>query len=282
MKTILVPTDYSEAANNAMRYAIELAKQLDAKLILFHSYHRPILLSSLALLFADDELKKINLERLKAEVDTIKQECCKEVETKIIAYNGRNAIEGILKIVGEHKVDYIVMGTTGVNSHTESPIGSTTISVITKTKTPVFVIPKDAKFKKIEKFVFAHSYSGTTPKNVAEEIKVLCDAFESQLIIYGKPELQGVENSNKVDSVIDNEFAKSGISTVNHVFSFSEEEDQTNEINSFVEFNKADIVAMVPSSSKSFSTIFRQNNAPATTFHSRPPLLILHDNEERE
>ena len=39
MKTILVPTDFSKNAENALLYAINLAKRMSAKIILLHSFH---------------------------------------------------------------------------------------------------------------------------------------------------------------------------------------------------------------------------------------------------
>jgi len=39
MKTILVPTDFSSGSENALYYAIEMAKKTHAKIILFHATH---------------------------------------------------------------------------------------------------------------------------------------------------------------------------------------------------------------------------------------------------
>ncbi|MEM7514428.1 MAG: universal stress protein, partial [Bacteroidota bacterium] len=36
MKTILVPTDFSNVANQAFEYALQLADQVDSWIILFH------------------------------------------------------------------------------------------------------------------------------------------------------------------------------------------------------------------------------------------------------
>jgi nucleotide-binding universal stress UspA family protein len=41
METILMPTDFSPAAGNALDYAVELAKFFDAQLILVHAYPIP-------------------------------------------------------------------------------------------------------------------------------------------------------------------------------------------------------------------------------------------------
>lgn len=278
MKTILVPTDYSEVANNSTRYAVELAKELDAKLILFHAYHRRILLSSLPLLFDDSGLEKFNIDRLKAEEFNIKKTCCDSVQTETVVYKGRNAVNGILDTINERNIDYIVMGVTGSSILPEVLIGSNTLSVIDKTKIPVFVIPKEAKFKKIKKIVFIHNYNEPTPINVSQELKMFCEKFNAELIVYGKPELQEVENFEKIKSASETEFKKSGSTNVNHVLTLSEDEDQTEEINAFVELNKADIMAMMPNTSKSFTKIFQRDNTTKMAFHTNLPLLILHEN----
>ena len=42
MKTIIIPTDFSDCANNASEYAAKLAKSIDAKVLLLHVYHVPL------------------------------------------------------------------------------------------------------------------------------------------------------------------------------------------------------------------------------------------------
>ena len=50
MKTILVPTDFSATADNACKYAIELARQTQAGIILMHTYETPVLYSDMPML----------------------------------------------------------------------------------------------------------------------------------------------------------------------------------------------------------------------------------------
>src|SRR5690242_16482931 len=79
MKTILLATDYSKAANNALYYAIELAKQAKAKLVLFHAYTIPIPISEVQALTPAliMELEKENAEKMK------------KLESKIIKLRSR-------------------------------------------------------------------------------------------------------------------------------------------------------------------------------------------------
>ena len=41
MKKILVPTDFSETANKARDYAIQIAQQINAEIVLLNTFHIP-------------------------------------------------------------------------------------------------------------------------------------------------------------------------------------------------------------------------------------------------
>ena len=70
MKTILVPTDFSDAARNASEYAIAYAKEFQYKVILYHAYHLPIASGTeepLIVMVDPLVLEKEHLTRLKEE-----------------------------------------------------------------------------------------------------------------------------------------------------------------------------------------------------------------------
>ena len=50
MKTILVPTDFSANADKACQYAITLAKDLKAKIILMHAFETPVSYTSVTMM----------------------------------------------------------------------------------------------------------------------------------------------------------------------------------------------------------------------------------------
>ena len=43
MKTIIVPTDFSKNAHNALNYAIDIAKHNEGKIVLLHSIHYDVI-----------------------------------------------------------------------------------------------------------------------------------------------------------------------------------------------------------------------------------------------
>ena len=73
MKTIIVPTDFSPAATNAMNYAVEMSKAIDASILLLHAYHVPVSFTDVpVVLVSVDELKKSaeeQLEELKKNIE---------------------------------------------------------------------------------------------------------------------------------------------------------------------------------------------------------------------
>ena len=63
MKTILVPTDFSEEARNAAEYAVKLAKEVKAKVILFHTFQVPIPISEVpVMVISENEMLKKNFK----------------------------------------------------------------------------------------------------------------------------------------------------------------------------------------------------------------------------
>ena len=59
MKTILAATDFSDSAQNAVEYAASMAELTEAKLILFHAYHVPIVASEVpTMMFTLNEMEK--------------------------------------------------------------------------------------------------------------------------------------------------------------------------------------------------------------------------------
>src|SRR5438046_355896 len=76
MKTIIVPTDFSDNAMHALRYACMLNAAFNGKIILFHSYAVPLMAGDTTYAFmpADDELKEESDQLLKKHKQKIAAE----------------------------------------------------------------------------------------------------------------------------------------------------------------------------------------------------------------
>lgn len=143
---ILVPTDGSEAAQNAARYAVDLAKQLRASVLALSvvdvrsSMAQTIPASHTASHMiepVDDYLREV----AEAFAEEIKGLCEKNgIDSKIAIVTG-HPVEEIVKEAESSKVDLIIMGSHGRSALGAMVLGSVTFGVIHQdTKIPVMVV----------------------------------------------------------------------------------------------------------------------------------------------
>ena len=163
MPTIIVPTDFSNNATAALRYAISLSKQMQADLVVFHCSH----ISAYALaasvteeqmrkLLRDDEMHK--LEKLEeqvakaykfAEIDKVPS------NIKYIVELNPFLVERTIEIAKENNAGLIIMGTHGATGINKFFFGSNTSIMMSKSDVPVLAIPETYKFTALDNIVFA-------------------------------------------------------------------------------------------------------------------------------
>lgn len=151
ISNILVPTDGSEAAQAAARYAIDLAKQLKGSIIVLSVIDNRSLLTQT--ISAQENARHItepveDFLREAAEQYTLAvTEICDEnaVESKRSITIGHPA-EEIAKEAEVSNADLIVMGSHGRSALTAAVMGSVTYSLIHKeTKIPVLIVRRGWK-----------------------------------------------------------------------------------------------------------------------------------------
>lgn len=157
MKKILVPTDFSEQAENALKVAAQLAKKYNAEIYLLHMIELPADMSNPvgeprsqdlpeALFFMKLAKKKFTevlsapyLSGLKVH-DTVE-------------FN--QAFDGIMETSKKHGCDFIVMGSQGATGFKEMFIGSNTEKVVRTSEIPVLVIKNEHPDLDIKNIAFA-------------------------------------------------------------------------------------------------------------------------------
>ncbi len=136
---ILIPTDFSETAQAATQYAVELAKKFNAKLYLLHVIEDPIvympMFESYALPPKEDfeNFAKTRLENWILDEDKVGL----DVETSWV--HG-NPFVDILKFGKRESVDLIVVGTHGRSFTAHLLLGSVAEKVVRKASCPVLTV----------------------------------------------------------------------------------------------------------------------------------------------
>lgn len=136
IKKILNPIDGSEHSIRATEYAIELARLLDAEIILLHCHARfPIVLAEPYFQQAINEINKASEELVDPFVEILEKGEVK-FEVRILEGTPGNRIPDVAK---NEKIDLIVMGSRGVTDFAGLFLGSVAHQVLHKSECPVFI-----------------------------------------------------------------------------------------------------------------------------------------------
>lgn len=272
MKTILVPTDFSKAASNAAEYAVNLAKEMKATVLLFHVYYVPIPVSEVPVIISPDEFQADNEALLKKEAANLKEKT--GVEVRYLAKMGF-AMDEILE--EEKNATLIVMGMKGANKLSEALMGSTTTATFRKATVPVLVIPEKAKYKKPKKIVFACDYDSRTDVHTLDALKELMKTFGSKIYVVN---VKQKKESVSMEEAVAGVKLENKLNDVEHIYYFPEKEDLVEGINEFVQEHQADMVAIIPHRYSLMERLFHKSISKKMAFHTHIPLLALPDNHK--
>ncbi len=160
MKKILVPTDFSEVAENAYIHALELAKKVQAEIVLLHTYEFPVIDTQYFpenYLSLYDSLELSKFDAFKDQINKLRT-IAEERHLHNIKMTHRlmyGDLLGCIKTaIKEDNIDLVVMGTSGASGWKEIFIGTNTGEVVTSTEIPVLSVPLVAKYDKIETIGF--------------------------------------------------------------------------------------------------------------------------------
>lgn len=164
IKTILVPTDFSEAATNAFFYAANLAWSLQAKLIALHVYYVPPVEEGLApegfMKALHEEKTEIAEQQFRRYQHDLLQVLGEDVPFEYLIEPGY-ARQQILNKSHNDAADLIVMGTRGQESKAEKILGSITAQVIEQAHCPVLAIPQGIQYQPIRHILYASNLEET-------------------------------------------------------------------------------------------------------------------------
>lgn len=172
MKKIMVPTDFSEEAENALRVAAQFARKNDSVIYLLHMLDLPLNLvdpssdSTGSVLPESVYFMKLAHQRFD---EIIKKDFLEGIRIrKTVKFH--QAFEGIMKISKEEGCDMIVMGSKGVSGFKEFFIGSNTEKVIRYSDIPVLVIKGEIPVFNIKNFVLASDFKEDGKKAFTEAV----------------------------------------------------------------------------------------------------------------
>ncbi|MFO0679318.1 MAG: universal stress protein [Polyangiaceae bacterium] len=139
-RSILVPTDFSSAASVAADYAVNLAKELGAKVALLHVYEVPVLGFPEAPLVATPDMVANIVKTTQGALDVLAKRYEDRGVTVTTFLKNGDAREIIHAVAEEVGADLLVMGTHGRRGISRALLGSVTEEVIRTSSRPVLTL----------------------------------------------------------------------------------------------------------------------------------------------
>jgi len=276
MKKILLPTDFSENAYNAISYALKAFKDEECKFYLLNTY-TPVLYDSEYILYNSTQpnlaeaYQKNSLNGLRKVERKIKRDFKNPNHhfEKISAFN--LLIDEMKEQVKSKEIDLVVMGTQGATGAEEILIGTNTVQAINKLKVPLLTIPSEYEYKPPLNILFPTDFQLHFSAPQLEPILNLAKNHNSKLnilhVFFGKDLDEKQEENKKNLSKIIEDYP--------HQFNTIEDKSVTKAIEKFQEKNTVDLLFMVNNKRSFFENLLFRPVVNKIGFHIKVPFMVI-------
>lgn len=271
MKKILVPTDFSKQAENALKVAAQLAKKHKSEIYLLHMLELPLGLvdqantakSSLpeSLFFMKLAHKRFNEVLSSSFLKGIKVH-----ETVLF----ENTFEGITEVATKNKVDIIIMGSHGASGFKEMFIGSNTEKVVRTSKTPVLVIKNEHEKFAVKNFVFASDFSSEIKKPFKEAVK-FAESVKAKMHLVFINTATNFLTTEEANALME-KFLK-GMDIKNYTLNIYNDTSVEKGVLNFAQSIDADLIGMATHGRKGLSHFFNGSVSEDLVNHAKRPVI---------
>lgn len=282
MKNLLILTDFSENAWNALKYAQQLFTPTKCNLYLLHVSDFIDYPVSPASIEEDENL--ITKERIvpsKKQLNDLLKKIEKTFSNKTHNYFGVHEhgffLEAIKKNIAEKKIDLIIMGTKGASGMRKRIIGSNAGDVITKIKCNTLIIPKGVAFSLPQEVSFPTDY------NIFYSHKILEAVTEMLKLSEGNIRVMNVSKVDKHLTVAQEKNQEYLFDYLNETFQKKNSfHTITNKsvnaaIQCFVESRDIDMIMMVAKNLNFLQQILFDSLVEKISFHTTVPFFVIHE-----
>jgi nucleotide-binding universal stress UspA family protein len=274
MKTIIVPTDFSMSATVAMNYAVEMAKTIEARILLVNVYQLPVTYADMPLVSIPVEtLQQTSEERLEEWRQSILHITSGDIQVDKEAIMG-NIVDELEEICNNVQPFAVVMGSKGTSPLERIILGSTVLIAIRSLKWPVIVVPQGSHFRKPRKIGLACDF-----KDVVSSLPV---AFIKTIVREFKAELHVLNVDSKLkhfthDTVLESAYFDALLGDIHPEYHFIHKDDVEKGLNAFAETNNLDMLIVIPKKHRLPAALFHKSHSRELISHAHIPIMTIHE-----
>ncbi len=274
MKTIIIPTDFSETSTNAAMYAADLACAIQANVTLIHVVSLPMTTSEMTIpaetidLMMRDATKIIN--QLKSRIE---QRTKNTIRVSALVRMG-DFIEETRSIAAQTDLFAIVMGLQGTGAAERMLLGSNALAAIHRIPYPVIIIPADVHYVAVKNIAIAcnmHDVNETLP---VRDIEMLTNTFHSKLhVVYISKPGKKMKSEVLPEAIS----VQNDLSALDPEIHLLENDHVEAGLLAFVHDKKIDLLVMIPEKRNFISALFHKSISNEVALSAHLPIVNIHN-----
>lgn len=271
MKTIIVATDFSQAAMNAANYAAQMAIAVEADLLLLHVYQVPV-----PYLEVPEAITELSImENAEKELTGVKALLSTNTGGKINIVT--EVIMGTffpeLSMVCDRIKPYsAVMGSQGKTVAEHLLFGHHAVYAIKHLKWPLITVPARAIYSSIKKIALACDFHKVATHIPVDEIKMLVTNFNAELYVLNIAK----ENMFDPEIVFESGLLEELLAPVKPQYRFITGNNTDDGIIEFAEKNEVDLLLVLPKRHGLIDQLLHRSHSKQIVLRSPVPVMALH------
>ncbi|WP_299222563.1 universal stress protein [uncultured Aquimarina sp.] len=274
-KRILIATDFSKNAQNAINYAINLYKHDTCEFYILNAYNIKAFTMELTAIRDIEESKQKSITGLSNILDRLSvTNNSKNHEYHMVSEYG-SLIEIMKEIIDKRDIYIIIMGTKGDTDSRTQIYGSQTVLAMERIRNcPVLAIPGKAVFKEIKQIVFPTGYITPYKKREFQYLIDIAKNTSAAIRILHVMDKDKQLNEAQLNNQL---LLKDYFKGLEHSFHTIYDMEAQAALNSFIESQDIDMVAFINKKHNFFSWILSKPMVKHLAYYSTIPILGLHD-----
>lgn len=282
MRKVLIPTDFSKNAFNALKYACQVFKYEKSEFFIVHAYaYADEVYKKNALIEhgSVEELKSTVLENSEKELQKVLAELKSYSPNPQHKYRAISVFGSLVDVindwVSQENMDIVVMGTRGETNNQRKTFGSNTLQVLKYVHCPVLAVPEGYKYHAPKKLLFPSNFMAPYKKRELKLLGEMTASFRSTIhFLYIDPikTLSRRQEDNKL-------FLEGCLKKPKLIFETATEKDKAVAITKHIVDNKIDMLVIVNSRHSYMEDMLCQSTVDKISLHIKVPFLVLQNLE---
>jgi nucleotide-binding universal stress UspA family protein len=278
-KRILIPTDFSRNAYNAIKYAMELYSREYCEFFILNTYY----LSGYSkenLLSPEPTAKDLNNVKERSEKNIARL----KVQMSYYAENDKHSFtylsefgsffDVLKKTVEKNDIELVVMGTQGETDNKTVILGTNAVNAMEKIRNcPVLAIPSTVLFKEPNEIVFPTSYRTHYKEKELATLVEISRLLNAPIRILHVQKDRALNKAQLENKILLEKILEPASFTHHRLYNV----DLKDGVSCFVQSRQSEMIAIVNKKHNFFGSIFSNPMVKELGKHTNVPLLAMHD-----